>query len=145
MKTFLDDPKTYSQLDTRGVYDSIMSFGQQFESSWHDTQFISLNFEPDKIKNVVFVGMGGSNLPAFVIQSLSPLLLKIPFEIVANYRLPQYTSKETLVILSSYSGKTEEILSCAQDAIKRQCKTVVITTDGKLKDLAISEHILNIY
>jgi glucose/mannose-6-phosphate isomerase len=140
MKTQLDDPKIIGQYDTLGVYDSINSLGQQFESAWHDSQFVSLNFEPEKIKNIVFAGMGGSNLPAHVIQSLSPLLLKVPLEIIANYRLPQYSSKETLVILVSYSGNTEEIISCSQDAAKRECKVIVITTNGKLKEIALSEH-----
>ncbi len=140
MKTQLDDPKTFAQYDTRSVYNSIASMGQQFESAWHDSQFVSLNFEPEKIKNIVFAGMGGSNLSAHVIQSLSPLLLKVPLEIVANYRLPQYVSEDTLVVLASYSGNTEEILSCGQDASKRQGKVIVITTGGRLKELAYSEH-----
>ena len=140
MKTFLDDHKIFSQYDSLSVSDSIASMGQQFESAWHDSQFVSLNFEPESIKNIVFAGMGGSNLPAHITQSLSPLLLKTPFEIVSNYRLPQYASKNTLVILASYSGNTEEILSCGQDAIKRQNKVIVITTGGKLKELAIKEH-----
>jgi len=103
MKSQLDNSKTYDQYDSRDVYDSILNTGRQFESSWHDAQYVNLNFEPDKIKDIVFVGMGGSNLPAHVVLSLSPLLLKIPFVIVANYRIPQFTSKNTLVILTSYS------------------------------------------
>lgn len=141
MKALLDNPKIVNQYDTLGVYGAIASFGQQFESAWHESQFVSLNFEPEKIKNIVFAGMGGSNLSAHLVQSLSPLLLKLPFEIISNYRLPQYTSKDTLVILESYSGNTEEILSCGQDAIKRQSKNIVITTNGKLKELALTNHL----
>ncbi len=140
MKTQLDDPKNLALYDTLGVYQSIVLLGQQFESAWHDSQFVSLNFDVETIKNIVFVGMGGSNLPAYIVQSLSPLLLKIPMEIISNYRLPQYASTDTLVVLASYSGNTEEILSCAHDAEKRKCNTVVITTNGKLKSLAISAH-----
>lgn len=140
MKTLLDDSKIFSQLDSLDVMNSIVSTGHQFESSWHDSQFVSLNFEPGSIKNIIFAGMGGSNLPAHVLQSLSPLILKVPFEIISNYRLPQYTSSDTLVVLASYSGNTEEIISCGQDASVRHCKVVVITTGGKLKELALNEH-----
>jgi glucose/mannose-6-phosphate isomerase len=140
MKTLLDDHKIFLQYGTLDVYSSLLSAGQQFESAWHDSQFVSLNFDTEQIKNIVFAGMGGSNLPAHIVLSLSPLLLKIPFEIVSNYRLPQYTNNDTLVILASYSGNTEEILSCAQDAAKRRCKTIVITAGGKLKETALSEH-----
>lgn len=141
MKSFLDDQKNFNQFDTLSVYDSIQLLGQQFESTWHETQFLSLNFEPNNIENIIFVGMGGSSLPAHLILSLSPLLLKVPFEIVSNYRLPQYVTKKTLVILVSYSGNTEEVLSCAQDALKHQSKILVITSGGKLKDFAIQEHL----
>lgn len=140
MKAILDDPKIFSEYDKLEVYRSIISLGQQFESAWHDTQFVSLNFEAGDIENIVFAGMGGSNLPAQVIQSLSPLLLKVPFEIIPNYRLPAYVSKNSLVVLASYSGNTEEILSCGQDALKRKSKTVVITAGGKLREMAVSEH-----
>lgn len=140
MKSILDDSKKYDQYDPSQVGRSFTSFGQQMESAWHDSQFVNLGFETDHLKNIVIAGMGGSNLAAFVAQSLSPLLIKLPFEIVANYRLPQYADKNTLVILASYSGNTEEIISCAQDALKRQCKIVVLTTSGKLKEMAITEH-----
>ncbi len=141
MKSALDDPRLYKQIDTLDVYDSLAKIGRQFESGWHDGQFVNLGFEPEKIKTVVFAGMGGSNLPAKIVHSLAPFILTIPFETVANYRLPTYADKTTLVILCSYSGNTEEILSCAQDAKQRGAKTVVITTGGKLKDHALTEHL----
>lgn len=140
MKTLLDDIGLQLKQDSLGVYDSIKSFSTQFESGWHESQFLSLNFEFTNIRNIVFAGMGGSNLPAHIIQSISPLLLKIPFEIVSNYRLPSYADKNTLVILTSYSGNTEETLSCAQDSVKRSSPSVVITTGGKLADFALSHH-----
>lgn len=141
MKSILDNVKVYERYDTLAVYDSIQKFGQQFASAWHDSQFVNLNFETSSLTNIVFVGMGGSNLASFIVTSIAPIMLKVPFEIVANYRLPQYVGKNTLVILSSYSGNTEEVLSCAQDAIKRQSQTIVLTTGGKLKELALTEHL----
>ena len=140
MKSLLDNTKIYDQYDPSRVYSSLVNLAIQYESAWHDAQFINLGFETAGIKNIVVTGMGGSNLAAHVVQSLSPLLLKVPYEIVANYRLPQYVDKNTLVILVSYSGNTEEILSCAEDAKHRQCKTIVITTGGKLKDVSLNEH-----
>lgn len=141
MKSALDDPRLYKQIDTLNIYDSLSKIGRQFESGWHDAQFVNLGFEPEKIKTIVFAGMGGSNLAAKTAFSLAPFLLAVPFEIVANYRLPSYVDKNTLTILCSYSGNTEEILSCAQDAKQRGSKMIVITTGGRLKDLAILEHL----
>lgn len=138
---FLDNPKNYQQIDEQNLFDSITRFGRQFESGWTAAQVANLGFDIDKIENIIFVGMGGSNLSAYVAQSLSPFLLRLPFEIVASYRLPVYASKNTLVILSSYSGNTEETISCIQDAKMRSCKTILITSGGKMKELAEVDHL----
>lgn len=138
---FLDDPKNYKTYDPDNLYDSLSKLGRQIESGWHSAEFINLDFDPTKIRNIVFAGMGGSNLSAEIVKSLSPFLLSIPFEIVANYRLPSYADKNTLVILSSYSGDTEETISCAQDSSMRGCPSICITTGGKLKELALKQEI----
>jgi glucose/mannose-6-phosphate isomerase len=137
----LDNPKTYQQIDEQDLYASLTKIGRQLESGWTAAQFVSLDFDTDKVKNIVFVGMGGSNLAAFIAHSLAPFLLTAPFEIVSGYRLPSYTDKNSLVILSGYSGDTEEVISCAQDAKMRGSHTLVITTGGKLRDLAIAENL----
>ncbi|EKD52824.1 MAG: hypothetical protein ACD_61C00227G0002 [uncultured bacterium] len=138
---FLDDRRNYRKLDPIDLYESLGKFGHQFDSGWHTAEFVNLDFDPDKIKNIVFTGMGGSNLAAEIIRSLAPYILKVPFEIVANYRLPAYADKHTLIILSSYSGNTEEIISCAQDAGMRSCPSVCLTTGGKLKEVALGQQI----
>ncbi|PIZ24820.1 hypothetical protein COY48_00885 [Candidatus Collierbacteria bacterium CG_4_10_14_0_8_um_filter_43_86] len=137
----LDNPKIFRQQDPANLYDSLTKFSRQIESGWHQAEFVNLDFDPNKIKNIVFAGMGGSNLSAEIVQSLAPYLLTIPFEIIANYRLPSYSDKKTLIILSSYSGNTEEIISCAQDAGARSCPRVCITSGGKLKDIAKNQRI----
>lgn len=135
----LDNQKLYKQLDEQDLYSSLSKFGRQFESGWTSAQFVSLSFDLSKVKNLVFAGMGGSNLAGYLAHSLAPFLLAMPFEVVANYRLPSYADKTTLVILSSYSGNTEEVLSCAQDAKMRSCQMICITSGGSLKGLAVTE------
>ena len=136
----LDNQKLFRQLDEQDLYGSFSKIGRQFDSGWTAAQFVSLNFETAKIKNIVFVGMGASNLAGYLAESLSPFLFTVPFEIVSNYRLPSYADKSTLVILSSYSGDTEEVLSCAQDAEMRSCQQISITSGGQLLSLANSKN-----
>lgn len=140
----LDNLKEYYQLDKSGVYETINKFPQQLESGWHEASYVQLNFDIAKIKSIVFVGMGASNLSAKIIQSLSPYLLTLPFELVTNYRLPSYTNKHTLVILSSYSGNTEEVLSCLLDANTRKCPLVIITSGGQLLKQALEHDLCHI-
>jgi glucose/mannose-6-phosphate isomerase len=138
-KDSLDDLREYRNYDPSGVYETIQKLSQQFESGWHQSEFAQLAFDPDKIKNIVFVGMGASNFAGKILLSLSPYLLKIPLEVVSNYRLPSYTGNETLVILSSYSGDTQEVISCATDAKRREAPVFVITTGGQLLKISHDE------
>ena len=89
-----------------------------------------------KVSNLVVLGMGGSTLGAHLIKSVFLDDLKIPVEIVNGYAVPGFVSKNSLVIASSYSGSTEEVVSAIADAKKKQAKIVVIASGGKLADFA---------
>lgn len=84
-----------------------------------------------KSKKVIVVGMGGSHLAADLLKIIYPDKI----EIHNNYGLPQQLKadlKNSLLIFSSYSGNTEEVLDSFQKAQKAQLKTAVVGTDGKL-------------
>lgn len=87
-------------------------------------------------KNVVFSGMGGSALAASIAKSWPGL--KVPFEIVRGYDIPEYIGPGTLFIASSYSGNTEETIETFQKAKDLTKNLVCITTGGKLADDAAS-------
>jgi glucose/mannose-6-phosphate isomerase len=50
--------------------------------------------------------------------------------------LPNYADKDTLVIVTSYSGNTAESLDQYEDAMRRGCRIVAVTSGGKLEELA---------
>ncbi len=84
----------------------------------------------------VVAGMGGSNLAAGIIKSWKP---KLDVIIHRDYGLPDMEErelKERLIILSSYSGTTEETLSAFNEALSRELPLMVIATGGKLLELA---------
>lgn len=89
-------------------------------------------------KNMVVAGMGGSTLGAHLLKSVFNAELRLPFEIINHYRLPGFVDKNTLVIVSSYSGGTEEPLAALREAKKRGAKLVIITSGGKLAETAKS-------
>lgn len=84
--------------------------------------------------NVVYAGMGGSSLAAYLIETWPKCT--VPFEICRNYSVPEYVNENTLFICSSYSGNTEETIAALEDAIKRKAKIVVIAGGGKLQEIA---------
>ena len=55
-----------------------------------------------------------------------------PMTVVRDYYLPGWIGENTLVILSSYSGNTEETLTCASQALERNALCVAVTSGGKL-------------
>jgi glucose/mannose-6-phosphate isomerase len=86
-----------------------------------------------KPRKIIFVGMGGSGFAGDVIKCLAEE--KIEIQVVKDYSLPLDLSKKDLVIAVSYSGNTEETLSCAQEAINRKIPLLGVSTGGKLEEL----------
>lgn len=114
------------------MYEAIKNFPKQFA------------YEPavenaDRLKKhnkFIVLGMGGSNL--------APDLLKIrdPYLDIVSYRgygLPKIAPsvlKKSLIIASSYSGNTEEVVDGFKEALKRKLPIAVLTTGGELLELA---------
>ncbi len=73
--------------------------------------------------------MGGSGISAEILRALYPELNIVPNK---NYSIPEYIDKDTLAIVVSYSGNTEEILSNHTLLKKRKAHIVAISSDGKL-------------
>ncbi len=76
--------------------------------------------------------MGGSAFGAHVLLSLYKNSISVALVLVSNYSLPQWVNKDSLVVLSSYSGTTEEILSCGREATERKAMVVGISNGGQL-------------
>jgi glucose/mannose-6-phosphate isomerase len=135
----INDRTTIQQLDKQNVLGSIEALADQVRQAWEETKNLDLKLSA-KINNVVVAGMGGSGLGASVVKHLFKDQLTIPFEVVNSYSLPAYVNQNSLVILSSYSGNTEEILSCAEQAQAQQAQLVIITSGGQLAELAATNH-----
>ncbi len=125
----LDDLKLIHERDPQ---DALGVAGKQWGFM---TRTFDANFTPKEgISNVVLAGMGGSGWPAGFLQSWPRV--KVPFEIVRNYFVPEYVGPQTLFIASSYSGNTEETLAALDDADKHGAQITVVAAGGKLVDVA---------
>lgn len=85
--------------------------------------------------HIVVTGMGGSGIPGNLLQSVLHEC-KVPIIVHKDYTLPGFVGKNTLVFAISYSGNTEETLSSFKDAVKKRATIVVLTSGGKLRELA---------
>jgi glucose/mannose-6-phosphate isomerase len=122
------------KIDKDNLYASIETFSDQIEQAWDECQNIILPTEYKSVTNIVICGMGGSALGGRIIDSLLTENVRLPIEIFTEARLPFYVNERSLVILSSYSGNTEETLISAKDAVDKKAKIFGICSGGKLSD-----------
>jgi len=61
--------------------------------------------------------------------------LRVPFSFINDYKLPGSVGRDSVVIVSSYSGTTEEVLACFKEAKKRRAKIMGITSGGPLAEM----------
>lgn len=131
----LDDPKIYKKLDMGQVAKSIELLPDQIRQVLDESRLIKIPREYSHSTQVVVNGMGGSNLGARIIKSLLSDQLKVPILISPGYHVPAYINKNTLYIISSYSGTTEEPLGVYKEVEKRGAKILAITKHDKKSQL----------
>lgn len=88
------------------------------------------------ISNIVVVGMGGSALAGEFVKNWLGDRLPLPFEIVRGYALPAYIGEDTLLIVSSYSGNTEEALEGLKQGEAKGAQIVITSAGGALAEIA---------
>jgi len=127
----LDDSQYLARFDRSNTLDFIAGQATQLRQ-----QFEFKTSAIDGLNQIVVCGMGGSALAAEFVRSWLPDKLTVPIEIVRGYDLPAYVSKHSLVIISSYSGNTEETLSCLEQAKKTQAAIMIMASGGTLAESA---------
>ncbi len=116
------------------VLKSINFFPEQIKDSFEKSLMLGIPEEYKSIKNIVACGMGGSRFPHCIIKELFKEETTVPYLINDDYNLPGFVDENTLVILSSYSGTTEEILEISQKAYDKKAKIIGISNGGELRD-----------
>lgn len=131
MQSMLDSIELQKTFDPSNMLALIENFKQQCEHGERIARDLPLPQYPD-FHNVVICGIGGSAIGGDLLRSYLLCDLPMPVEIVRNYCLPKYINQNTLVIVSSYSGNTEEPLAAYREAKERNAQIIGITTGGEL-------------
>lgn len=132
----LNDIENIKKIDPQDTFASTEQIQKQCETAWNEVNKISVPQNYRGVNKLVFCGMGASVYGAMAFKSLIGRELPMPCEIISDYFLPEYTDENTLVVLTSYSGTTEEVLSCAQDAKAKNAKMLILTKGGPLGEFA---------
>jgi len=86
--------------------------------------------------NIVFSGVGASAMGGDILKSYLYRESSVPISVIRDYDLPAFIDKNTLLFISSYSGNTEEAFSVWQQAKNRGLRPVVLSSGGRLEELA---------
>jgi glucose/mannose-6-phosphate isomerase len=83
---------------------------------------------------IVIAGMGASAIVGDLLRLYLSGKASVPVFVVRGYGLPRFVGPNSLVVVSSYSGNTEEALACFGDALGLKAAVVSITSGGALLD-----------
>ena len=132
----LDDIKLIEKVDQARMRDILTDFPEHCKAAYRLGKGYPLARNFRNFRNIVFSGMGGSAIGAEIVNFYLRKELNLPVTVNRDYTLPGFVNKESLVALISYSGNTEETLSAYKQAQKSQAKIIVISSGGRLTDLA---------
>lgn len=119
------------------MYESIKNFNQQFS---YEPEIVNRENLVKKTSFVV-VGMGGSAHAAELLKICKP---ELDIIVRRDYGLPEIPAEELknkLIILSSYSGNTEETINAFKEAKEKNLAMAAISVGGELLALAIENEI----
>jgi glucose/mannose-6-phosphate isomerase len=127
----LDVAKNFGLLDKRNMLSIQMNFLEDIHNALDLGAPIKLSF--DSIANILVVGMGGSGISGEILKVWLADKIKIPIDVIKDYILPHYVDSSSFIIFTSFSGNTEETLSCFYQGIKCGAQILSITSGGLLE------------
>src|SRR5207245_9043426 len=95
----------------------------------------------DATAGLVVAGMGGSAIGGALARAALGDHATRPIFVTRAYGLPSWTTPDTMVLCASYSGNTEETLACYESAGALGATRAVVTTGGRLAEMARSENV----
>src|SRR5712692_5849185 len=117
---------TVERYDKSGMRGLLAGFPRQVEDAVAIARRTPVPIPGSAIENVVLTGLGGSAIAGDLLRSYLAADLRVPFAVNRHYTLPGYVGKRSLVIVSSYSGDTEETVASHLEARKRRAHVLCI-------------------
>ncbi len=114
----------------------VANFSKQLAQALVIGSKAKLTESKNKISNVLICGLGGSGIGGSIVAELVAGNAIVPVNVSKGYFIPAYVNENTLVIISSYSGDTEETLNCMEIAASKNAKIVGITSGGRVQEIA---------
>ena len=127
---------TIRSIDPSGMADRLRAFPDQVREAIAIGRSAPLRLPVRGIRNIVVCGLGGSAIGGDLLRSYLADRLRVPFVVNRHYTLPRFVGPDSLVIVSSYSGNTEETTTAHREALRRKARILCITSGGTTAALA---------
>jgi len=134
----LDDADALERADPGGMLRATADAGAQIRRALTATDPAALAAAADdgRPRAVVVAGMGGSGISGDVLAAVCGTGCPVQVSTLRGYLLPGWVGPLDLVIAVSCSGRTEETLAVAAEAVKRGTRVVGVGAPGSpLHDL----------
>ncbi|NLN87325.1 MAG: bifunctional phosphoglucose/phosphomannose isomerase [Syntrophomonadaceae bacterium] len=92
-------------------------------------------------RHILVSGLGGSAIGGDVLRTYAQTQAAIPVVVNRDYDLPAFIGDQSLVLVVSYSGNTEETLGAYRQAREKGATLIVVTSGGKLADWARDDNV----
>ncbi|MGE5704180.1 MAG: bifunctional phosphoglucose/phosphomannose isomerase [Clostridia bacterium] len=137
MRINLDDRHALLQLDTIRALRDTEEYDKQFQEGWELSRTFDVSSITRPVKHIVVLGTGGGSAASVtLVKSYLFDELKVPMQLNQGYTIPAFVGEETLVIVVTHSGNTEEIIAGYEAAIESGAQIAVITAGGTVLEMA---------
>ncbi len=126
-----EDLLRHYRVDAGRMLDRVVQLPDQIEQAWQMMKSFK-SPAPRGKGPVIICGMGGSAIGGMLLRDLVRQESSVPVVLESTYALPAFAGKGTPVVCVSYSGNTEEVLSCLHNALMRGCPTIALCSGGAL-------------
>lgn len=123
-------------LDPQHMRAAIRAFPDHLAAGWAAAAGADTFEAPGALGGVVVCGMGGSAIGGDLVRALAEAESPVPVVVNRSYALPAWVGGRSLVVVSSYSGGTEETLSAYAEVRRRGARVVVIASGGEAAEQA---------
>lgn len=113
----------------------VEGFTKQLQEALSIAHSAELTIKPN-IQNIVVTGLGGSGIGGSILSEIVQNECTVPIIINKDYSLSSFVNERSLVIISSYSGNTEETIAAMHEAIAKKAQIICVTSGGEVAQLA---------
>jgi glucose/mannose-6-phosphate isomerase len=124
-----------ARVDSTGQLEDVLALPEHLRDAlWRVESAIMQDW--DTSAGLVVAGMGGSAIGGALARAALGDHASRPIFVTRAYGLPPWTTPDTMVLCASYSGDTEETLACYESAGALGARRMVVTTGGRLAEMA---------